>query len=342
MQEILCLSINKSYFRTMKRLFFIVFLFCFVFYVKAQDPQFSQFYAVPLYLGPSFAGGVMDTRVNSSFRDQWPSLPGSFITYSVSVDGYMKKYKSGIGVLALRDQAGGGKMNSTTVGLAYSYNIKVNPDFSLRPGLFFNYFQKSIGYDRLLFADQLINSSNSSLDGLPNEHTWHFDYSLSLLGFYRGLWFGVTSDHMMKLHGEIKDDEDYQDLKISAYGGVKYIVPSRSRRQYEESITFAFYYRNQRSMNQLDLGLYYTIEPLFFGVWYRGIPAISNTAISDLSFLVGLKYQAFTFGYSYDFTVSSLINTTGGSHELSLMYRFDTNLNLHRRKREAPIPCPVF
>ena len=53
-----------------------------------QDPQFSQFYANPMYLSPSFAGSTNGTRAVLNFRDQWPAIPGSFITYSASVDHY--------------------------------------------------------------------------------------------------------------------------------------------------------------------------------------------------------------------------------------------------------------
>ncbi|MCF8379375.1 MAG: type IX secretion system membrane protein PorP/SprF [Bacteroidales bacterium] len=44
--------------------------------VSGQDPQFTQFYANKLYLAPSFAGAVQMDRVSSSYRNQWPSLPG--------------------------------------------------------------------------------------------------------------------------------------------------------------------------------------------------------------------------------------------------------------------------
>ena len=48
--------------------------------VFAQDPQFSQFYAAPLYLNPAFAGSSELARVGINYRNQWPAMPGNFVT----------------------------------------------------------------------------------------------------------------------------------------------------------------------------------------------------------------------------------------------------------------------
>ena len=41
---------------------------------QAQDPQFTQFYANPLYLNPAFAGTARCPRLVMAYRNQWPSL----------------------------------------------------------------------------------------------------------------------------------------------------------------------------------------------------------------------------------------------------------------------------
>ena len=53
---------------------------------QAQDPQFSQFYANPLFLNPALAGFIDCGRVNLNYRNQWPSLANAYITYSASYD----------------------------------------------------------------------------------------------------------------------------------------------------------------------------------------------------------------------------------------------------------------
>ena len=55
-------------------------------YCLAQDPQFTQFYANPLYLNPAFAGSTRCPRVGLNYRNQWPSLNKAYITESASYD----------------------------------------------------------------------------------------------------------------------------------------------------------------------------------------------------------------------------------------------------------------
>src|SRR5512145_1465882 len=96
---------------------------------KSQDPQFSQFYAAPLYLGPSMAGSGENSRIILNYRNQWPKLSGRYVTYALSFDHFIHRYRSGIGLLVLHDNAGKGKLTTTQIGLNYSYRIVVSRDF---------------------------------------------------------------------------------------------------------------------------------------------------------------------------------------------------------------------
>src|SRR5690554_4784349 len=90
----------------------------------AQDPQFSQFYANPIYLNPAFAGSHGCPRFAVNYRNQWPALSGTFVTYSASYDQYFKSIAGGIGVIATHDQQGKGTINTTTLSLIYNYHLK--------------------------------------------------------------------------------------------------------------------------------------------------------------------------------------------------------------------------
>jgi len=55
----------------------------------AQDPIFSQFYANPLYLNPAMAGSSVCPRLIFNYRNQWPAISGTYITYNASYDQYV-------------------------------------------------------------------------------------------------------------------------------------------------------------------------------------------------------------------------------------------------------------
>src|SRR5262245_45456451 len=83
--------------------------------LHAQDPQFTQFYANPLYLNPAFAGAARRPRVALNYRNQWPALTGTFVTTSVSYDQHVEGIQGGLGFLVTSDQAGKGTLNTTTI-----------------------------------------------------------------------------------------------------------------------------------------------------------------------------------------------------------------------------------
>ena len=73
-------------------------LFCLSAESFAQDPAFSQFYANPLYLNPALAGSANCPRVILNYRNQWPGIAATYVTYSASYDQYVDAIQGGIGV----------------------------------------------------------------------------------------------------------------------------------------------------------------------------------------------------------------------------------------------------
>ncbi len=329
----------------MKR-FFTILIFSFLGILsKAQDPQFTQFYASPLYLAPSYAGGTPGQRVVANYRNQWSIVPGTFQTFSLSYDHNFPHFKSGLGLLLLRDVAGDGRLGSTLAGIVYSYDITPHPDFHIRPGIGFYYVQQSIDYARLIFGDQfqfdvdpgspLIPTSQA----LGNRDVRDIDVTTSLLVYSDNLWLGATWDHMLRPERTFYGDDARTPSKFSIYGGARIVLRGIILRPIEESITPAFNLKFQGYSKQLDLGLYWYREPFVFGTWYRGIPLGKKYPGSDaVAFLFGYKLDEWSVAYSYDFTVSRLGFGSGGSHEIALIYTF----KVKTRKRYRAIPCPTF
>lgn len=108
----------------MKRILFFISLF-FSGLCAAQDPEFSQYYAAPLYLNPAFTGTTNDHRFISNYRDQWPAVAQGYRTYALSYDYNLAGLNSGFGFLAMQDQAGSAGMKSTEFNFLYSYKLPI-------------------------------------------------------------------------------------------------------------------------------------------------------------------------------------------------------------------------
>lgn len=313
--------------------------------LHAQAPQFSQFYASPLYLAPSFAGGTDGSRLSVNYRNQWPEIPGAFVTYAVGLDHYFHNYRSGAGILLFRDQAGSGRLATTAASLMYSYNFQIDHNWTIRPGIGFQYAQRSVDFDRHIFGDQL------SLDGInpttlvvrPIEQIGYFDAASSVLVYSPAIWGGLAVDHMMRPNQSMTGDESRIPAKISVFGGYRYRYGGTYAQQVDESISVAFLYKNQGKFHQFDLGTYWTKDPISLGLLYRGIPLFNNevskfTNNDAMVLLAGIRKDNLRIGYSYDFTISGLRSSTGGAHEVSLIFQFNQG---PPAKKQGMIPCPV-
>jgi len=311
--------------------------------VFSQDPTFSQFYANPLYLSPSFTGATEEYRFAMNYRNQWPEIPGVFTTYSISFDKAMPNFNSGIGVLATYDVAGSGDLSTTNIGLLYSYDFNINKQWHIRPGVNFKFYYLGLNIYKLIFNSQITGSGTTPpVYPPPFDNVADVDFATSALAYNDKIWAGFTLDHLLTPKQSFYGDEAKLPVKLNIYGGVRILGQTRLRKKLIEALSVAANFQTQGSYYQTDIGLYYYKDPLIFGMWYRGIPLMTSQAGDAIIGLIGIKTKTLHIGYSYDFTISNLISSTGGAHEISIVYEF-TSLSIGTTKRRIhAIPCPEF
>lgn len=328
--------------------------------VTAQDPQFSQFYAAPLYLNPAFTGSTNQTRVGLNYRNQWPAIDANFVTMSVYADHFMEDINSGIGIIINRDVEGLAGLQSVNVGLQYSYEMFITENIGFRPGAQVSVYRRSMNFDKLTFGSEydpttgfFTNPSGESFNS--NFSKTFVDLSLGGLFFTKVAYLGVAAFHLNQPNQSVIDEDSPLPMKISVHGGFKYFMKPGSvgsgiyAREAERSIGPAFQYRHQGQFDQMDLGLYYTAEPLVLGLWYRGVPFKNvNDYVNNESIVLLLGFtrigqkQALSIGYSFDYTISKLTANSGGAHEFSLSYTWPTRNPRKPPKSKMVIPCPDF
>jgi len=325
----------------MKKLVFIIAALLLGEMGFSQDSHFTQFYASPLYLAPSFAGSTKGQRIVTNYRNQWPALQKAFVTYSFSYDHYLPSLNSGLGAIFLRDQAGNGDLSTTNIGLVYSYHIKLNHEWRVIPGFKMLYTQTGLQFNQLTFGDQLISGHSGTSENADAyaDHTKDLDASASALFYSSQLWMGVTADHLLHPNESLSGQQSLVPMRFSLFGGMKIPINTRYNRNSNENLFPAVHFMKQGKNTQMSLGLYWHYNPFMMGLWYRGIPLVKNIPSNDaFALLVGYQIDQFTIGYSYDVTVSHLAGLTQGAHEISVTFNFGQYKT--NREKWIPTPCP--
>lgn len=319
----------------MRNTVLILVLICSVLSVKAQDPNFSQFFASPLTLNPALTGkfsGIV--RVAGNYRNQWPSINNAYTTYTASVDAGILKGKIpefdqfGVGVLGFSDKSGNGVLQNNAIAVSTSYHKSLDENGYSQLGLGFQgtYVSKSLDITRVKFLDQL---RSDGFTGLTQEvfdqqqlNISYFDLNVGLL--YNGstdgvnnYYVGASMYHVTRPKESFNGGEYILDPRLTIQAGGK--LPMA---EYNAVHLSAIHSRQANAVNTVIGGAYmmnvnadpYNPTNLYFGSWFR----LGDAVIP----YIGLEFGDFHIGATYDVNMSALkpgSNMRGGA-EFSLIY----------------------
>ncbi|MFT6166244.1 MAG: type IX secretion system PorP/SprF family membrane protein [Vicingaceae bacterium] len=313
----------------------------------AQDPQFSQFYANPMYLNPALTGNTAQLRMASTYRNQWPSIPQGYVSYTAAFEYNLDKAKSGIGILATHDKAGNQGLKYTNIALLYSSHIRLSRSTFLKGGAKFSYTTRGVNQSELLFSDQIIrDGAPFSIEQIGNSIN-NFDFGAGiLLSNDKRYWVGLSIDHVNQPKYSFLGTNSFLGIKTSVHGGYTFELNKSDKVGQPTYIKAVVHYKSQDKWDQLDIGAYYENNPFYLGLWYRGIPfkRFENEYQNNESFvfLLGVQANDLRIGYSYDATISKLARYSGGAHEISIIYEIANDKRKRKNKRYFLAPCPKF
>ena len=314
---------------------------------NAQDAEFSQFYANPLYLNPALSGAEICPRAVANYRNQWPGLAKSYVTYNASFDQYIDKLHGGIGVLLNVDNAGDGILKTTQASLIYAFSLRASENLFINMAIQGTFYQKSLDWNLLQFGDQIDDPQkgfSKQTGETPPDNTSVVvpDFSAGVVFGWKGILHGGVAVHHLT-EPELafyKQNENTLPMKITGHMGVNINLEGGGMGFAEDSeptfyIAPNILYQQQGDFHQLNAGVYIIRLPIVLGTWFRHNFENADAVIM----LVGINYQNLKIGYSYDITLSKLKSNTGGAHEVSLAWQFNC---IEKRRKLHAIKAPGF
>jgi len=309
----------------------------------AQDPIFSQFYAMPLQVNPGFAGSAFAPRVGVAYRNQWSGFNNAYRTYAVFYEQSLEGLNSGIGFNLEGDNAGDGIYKTTRFSAVYAYRLHINDNLALKLGIEAGAYQTTLNWEKLIFPDQIdpIGGVGNGSGEVPPElaSKTQLDISSGLLILSDKFYLGAALKHLNTPNDGILLVNDNLSrglpLRYTFHGGTELVVKKGNKVRQPSFISPNFLFVSQGPYQQLNVGAYAGLGAIIAGGWYRHTFNNSDAII----LMAGFREGIFKMGLSYDLTVSGLSGRSGGTYELTLGILFDQNEKLRKKKRRDINDC---
>lgn len=277
---------------------------------KAQDPLLNQSNAAAIYTNPAFTSIQKGWLAHLSHRNQWPAIQGTYVTTLAGAQKRFEKGKWGIGLNVLQDNAGSGTLMTTGLNLAFSKHFTLKSN-SLSIGIQSSYVQKALDWNKLNFGDQIdqqlgfVSQTSENPIGIENRSV----FSFSAGAIFSGKWGNIgAATHHINQPIVASSTVPLLPLKFTGHGTYQMQFGGIGA-----AVTSIF--KAQRDFTQFTN--YATVSYLWFKV-------MSGYTLNDAVLLgtgINLKNRI-SLLYLREITVSKLAPNTGGSHEISLRYRF--------------------
>ncbi len=318
----------------MVKYLYILFLFAFTAQLSEaqQVPLYSQYTMNGFLLNPAVAGSEGYTAVNITAREQWLGLKNAPKTHALSgqtrilKNSYISKKSSirrhsplgsrsgkvGLGAYVFNDK--NGPIDRTGIQLSYAYHIRMRTS-QLSFGISGVAYQFSVDQDKLRFEyeDEFWENAQKSIF-IPDANigVYYTDPKI-----FAGFSMSQLFQSALKL-----GEKGYAEYKMKRYyhliGG--YDIPVNDYFSIEPSILI-------KTTGSFVWQADFNTKFIFNDEYWAGLSYRTGGA---LIFMGGVRVDKFFFGYAFDYTLSSIMKHSYGSHEFMVAIKFGDNARRYR------------
>lgn len=292
------------------RIFSIIAALC-LFYTagKAQQyPVFTQYYFNELVINPAYTGSHVQLSATAMYRNQWVNFPGAPKTFNFSTHTALMKNKIGVGFMVNHDEIGSYTNNHIYGSAAYKIHLQ---DATLAMGLQAGFNLLGADFSKL----DLDAPDDASFYNIVNEIKPNFGAGI----FYskKNYFLGFSIPFIV-------------NNKVATSSAESFLSEIREARYYflRGGIVFPIDRTDKIKMNPSALVRAQEGQPLSFDInnafiFYDvfSIGASYRLGDSFISFIDLKLSEKIHFGYSYDWTSSSINGFSNGTHEFTLNFR---------------------
>lgn len=303
----------------MKKHILIIAVILFTISAKSQqNPQYTQYVYNMNIINPAYAGSKEALSLNFLARTQWVGINGAPQTLTLGAHTPLKK-NLGLGLSVIVDKIGPVQEQNIYADVSYTLNFDNNRKlaFGLKAGVTaFNLCLtclNSVDPETTAFMERAANKT------LPNIGAGLFYYTNK---FYLGFAMPnlLETFHFEKTGSQITNGSEKTHFFLNS----GYVCDLNRNVKLKPSLMIK---GTQGAPLSIDLsGNVLIYEKLEFGLSYRVTESIS--ALINVRARKNLRV-----GYAYDYTLTSLGDFNSGSHEIFLLFNFESERNKIRSPR---------
>ncbi|MDR1335867.1 MAG: type IX secretion system membrane protein PorP/SprF [Tannerella sp.] len=308
--------------------------FCAIQAWSQSDAQFNQYFSVPGYYNPAYAGTAGGLNVSGMYSLQWLGMENAPKTMLLTADMPWKYGKSshGLGVVVYNETLGLDKNMYTS--LQYAFKKKIGKgvfSIGLQAGLINMAFDGAGIYipddedetHQPPESDEAMTTAQADAMGL--------DLSAGLFFSTEKYYIGLASTHLLEPKLELDEN---MDRKINRGYNLTAGYNIQLKNPLMELQPSVFVQSNLQ-MVSADVTLRAVYNKRFSGG--IGGRLSDNGKMSAAILYFGMTIKGFRVGYAYEFPVSALIRTSAGSHELTATYRLNIEKPKGNRNRHKSV-----
>ena len=305
----------------MKKILTLLFCAGLAWSVSAQEEAVLTHYMFnPVLVNPAAAGFQKDQHdIFVNVRSGWTNIPGAPRTYALSYNGAVGK-RLGLGGMLYNENIASLNEFRGQLSIAFGYDME---ELELSAGFSTQYHRTSIDGDYK--SNDLFDPTDNILD-VYNDGERLFDASIGFYGRYdKKINFGLSFPSLIRtrldeIEGETSEGGNLQYFTAMIGGDVKV---NESRIRLQPSIMA----KNLRDVDfHIDFNMLASFldDHLIGGAKYTAWFGDNSleTGNGTLGAILGVKYNAVRFIYSYDVFLGDFQKYNGGSHEVTVNFQF--------------------
>jgi type IX secretion system PorP/SprF family membrane protein len=284
-----------------------------------QLPQFSQYIFNGLHVNPGYAGYKGEPYLQSTYRSQWVTFPGSPNTFTVTADLAANEGTMGFGITLLSDEIG---PTRTTGGLlTYAYRIQTGQSSFLGLGA-------SVGFTEYMIDGDMLDPNDPNDPEIPQGRVNMFAPNLNTGLFFHTPKFyaGFSVYNMIGKRALEREDIALAYHDFHYYLTAGFLVPLSDKVSFKPSFLVKEVKGAPTNIDLNAMFLFY--DRIWLGGSLRSNMKIWNDNLEEnltnrnaVAAIVEIfATERLRIGYAYDHNLNVLQDYRSNSHEFSVGY----------------------